>query len=41
MYIINYSAKYFRYLVHATKFKIVTHLYAFKEENDAKFCIIQ
>lgn len=37
MYFINYSAKYFKYLVHATKFTVVTQLYAFKEENYARF----
>lgn len=29
MCIINYTVKYFDYLEHATKFKVVTHLYAF------------
>lgn len=41
MHIMNYSAKYFDYLVHATKFKVVTHLHAFKEENHARFYITQ
>lgn len=38
MCIINDTVEYFYYLVHATKFKVVTHLYALFSILRSKLC---